>query len=301
MADDGEAVFDDEFMQGIVLDPAYDFQRDPKTTDANYDVAPGEADDAVVQAAVSSILDPGAAPQIGPPPPGEVRLPGGLVTPEGVYTTAQVRELTGQDEEALAKAGTNVVRYNTALLRAVDSIGGKKPSADVLKSLLVGDREALILGIRIATFGKDVVYENVLCACGENLDVTLDLDTLDMIVLDDREKREFEVPLRKGVAEVRLTTVADSDLAMELASKDATGAEQNTLILSRCVLNINGEPVKGSKEKVKNLSVSDRQTILKFLAEKQPGPRYDEVKSKHEECGNEIPLYLAVDNLFRGL
>ena len=286
-----ESFFDDETMALIGKD--YSFEH-PKMS---VDVGNAEGSNAQVR----SILDPGQAPEIRQPADDEVLLPGGLVSPDGeILRTAVVRELTGDDEEALAKAKNSMVRFTRTLMRAVESIGGQPPTKEILADLLVGDREALVLGIRCATFGNEITYKNFICpGCQEALDITVDLRTIDVKFLEDPEKREFEVPLRNGVAVVRLPKVSDADAVME--SPSLTTAEENTLLLSRCVLEINGTKVNKSKELVKKLGLKDRQTILDFLAEHQPGPRYDEVKSKHEACETEFPVYLAVDDLFRGL
>lgn len=297
---DGPAEADDFFKDFDELVPAdeYAFVRPGKAVEVDHEA--DEADDKNFNTSIKSILNPGAAPTIDPPAEGEVILPGGLVDEDGtVFKSAQVRELNGEDEEALARAQGDVRRIRV-LMGAVESIGGKPVTKDKALNLLIGDREALILGIRIATFGKDIVFENYVCpGCGESLDVTVDLSTLDMKTLENPEKREFEVALRKGVALVRLPTGADQEAV--LGAPNATSAEENTVMLSRCVISIDGKKIGNSKDAVKKLGVKDRQTLLAFLAETQPGPRYDEVKSKHETCDTEFPVYLAVDDMFRGV
>lgn len=254
-----------------------------------------------VGGSIRDILTPDAYPIIEDPADDEVTLPGGLVTDDGVKRDAIVRELTGEDEEAMAKARNNPVRFLRALCKAVVSIGGEPVTPKVLEKLLVGDREMLILGIRCATYGATLDYKDVNCpGCGEDLDISLDLLSIDNAPLEDPEKREFEVDLKVGKAVVRLVTVADSDQVTE-DSSITTSAETNTFLLSRCVISINGVKVNGNRDVVKKLGLKDRNTLLDFLAKTQPGPRYDEVKSTHDSCGTDIPLYLAIDTLFRGI
>jgi len=280
----------DEGMDVLVDESVYDFTSKSEVTEAVNST----------NASIAQIIGPGAAPEIDPPEDGSVRLPGGLITKDGLVRSAVVRELTGEDEEALSKARGNPLRVTQTLLKAVETIGGEPVSNKVLKDLLVGDREALFLGIRIATFGKEIKFEEVECpGCKERLDITVDLTELPTRELADPEKREFEVALRNGVAVVRLLNGGDQDAVLE--EVEATGAEENTTLLSRSVISINGTKVNNSKAAVKKLGIKDRQTLLTFLVETAPGPRYDEVKSKHEVCDTEIPLYLAVDDLFRDL
>lgn len=290
----------DDFFKdfdSLVPGDEYDFVRPEQPVDVDFD------DKTTTDADIASILSPGSAPEIGELSDDEVRLSAGYIKDGTLYTSAVVRELNGEDEEALARArsnSVNMVRFTRTLLNAVESIGDLKFTPEMGRELLLGDREDLILGIRRATFGKDITFEDFLCpGCGEKLNITVDLSTIESKKLDDPEKREYEVPLRKGVALVRIPTVADSDAVLEQPLLNE--AEQNTLLLSRCVISINGQKVNGSKDAVKRLGSSDRQAIIKFLAEIQPGPLYDEVKSKHEGCETEFPLYLTVDDLFRGI
>lgn len=294
---DGPAAQDDFFKDFDTLVPEgdYEFVRKPADIDHEADAD----DEARYDESIASIIAPDAVPQIEPPGDDEVRLPGGLVLSDGsVRKDALVRELTGEDEEALAKAAGNLLRFTRTLLSAVVEVGGEPATKEIIRDLLVGDREALILGIRRATFGNEVTFEQFTCpGCGDQLDITVDLSTLDTKELENPEKREFEVSLRKGAAIVRLATGADQEAVMDMGV--ATGAEENTLLLSRCVLSINGKKVN-TREQVKQLGLADRKALIAFLAEQQPGPRYDEVKSKHEDCETEFPIYLAVDDLFRG-
>ena len=47
-----------------------------------------------------------------------------------------------------------------------------------------------------------------------------------------------------------------------------------------------------------NLSIPDRRAIIKALADKQPGPRLNEVKFTHQACGNEVTLLIGIGDLF---
>jgi hypothetical protein len=88
-----------------------------------------------------------------PPPSGEVKLLAGLYNSfTGELTdTAEVRELTGADEEAIAKI-TDYGRSLLAILeRGTVKIGDKPATKEVLDKLLAGDRDYLLMKIRIVT------------------------------------------------------------------------------------------------------------------------------------------------------
>lgn len=230
-----------------------------------------------------------------------VVLPGGLLVGEELLTIAEVRELTGEDEEALAKSGGNLYKFLATILeRGVVKVGDKAASPTVLRNLLIGDRDALLLGVRRATFGNDVEVPEYSCpSCGELVgDISISLTDIPVKTLDDPLVRSFEVPLRKGVAVVNLPNGGDQQALFQ--NEKLTAAEQNTLLLSRVVESVNGKKIVTLKE-ARDLGVVDRKSILDALAKKQPGPQYDEVKFDHEACGEEVTVALTVMDLFRGL
>lgn len=235
------------------------------------------------------------------PPDCTVTLPGGLIKDDELHTLCEVRELTGEDEEAIAKSGANFYRFiSTILERGVVKIGGVKAGATVLRDLLIGDREALLLGVRIATFGNTIEINNITCPeCGEYVgDVEVDLTKIPVTKLDDPMQQTFSVALRKGdVAIVRLPNGHDQQAIFQ--NDRLSAAEQNTLLLSRTVISINGAKTKGTTT-VQNMGIADRRKILEFLTKTQPGPRYDEETFEHESCGNQVKVSLTVVDLFRG-
>src|SRR5580698_8724844 len=104
-----------------------------------------------------------AAPEAEMPPDTLVHLPGGLVRGAQVIRAAEVRELTGEHEEALARAaraqpGSVVHFLNTLLECGVVRFGSEDPSQTqaFLRDTLVGDRDQLLIGIRRATYGDDI-------------------------------------------------------------------------------------------------------------------------------------------------
>ncbi|NIY68046.1 T4 family baseplate hub assembly chaperone [Streptomyces malaysiensis] len=219
------------------------------------------------------------------------------------YREAEVRELTGADEEAIAAAGSNSAKvFETLLLRGVQTVGDEPMSQGLASELLIGDREYLVMAIRRATFGNDLEFEELPCPhCEELVDLTVPLDAIPFTRLDDPEQNEYFVPLRRGaVAFVRLPT--GEDQAAILAIKGDNVARQDSEILRRCVLRIrhtDGTEVKNPP--AVQLGMADRKAILRFLTETQPGPRYADFSFTHETCGKEVPLPISLAVLFRGM
>lgn len=254
-----------------------------------------------VRRALAAVGDPGDAPVMEAPRENVARLPFGLAD-EADYATAheaQVRELTGADEEALARVAADPLRYyDTLLSLGTVSVGGRTADRELLRSLTMADRDTLLLAIRRATYGNLVEIERVPCPhCGQASDIQIPIDEITMT--SDEDGRVFEVRLRAGTATVRQPTGHDQ---MAFAGRDLSPAEQNTLLLSRVVTKIadgRGERA-GSLALAKSLGMADRRALLKALGEHSYGPKYAEISMTHEACGGEVPIPLTPGDLFRG-
>lgn len=247
----------------------------------------------------------GEAPKITPPDVGFVRLQSPLTVGDQQVTEIEVMELTGESEERLAKASTSDDQmrfYNTLLEEGVPEKIGGKPSSEILPKMIVGDREALLLAIREATFGPTMEIPVFCSSCREAF--LAEVNVSDVPTRDLTSDIVFEVPLRKGgKARVRLPNGADQTAYLQV--EDMTLAERNSIILSRCVQTItsNGDEVlvAAFPSLVRNLGVVDRQSILSEIDKRQPGPRYNEVVVKHDECENEVEVPIGMMSLFPGL
>lgn len=269
-------------------------------------------DPAAAKAAVATILeDPAAkAPDISFPPDEYVTLPGGLHRGGTVIKHAIVRELTGADEEALAKSSQAVNPFhfvNTLLERGTVRIGDEdeKETRKLLRELLIGDRDALILGIRRATYGNEIELKDWVCpACGDMSDLAVTLHDIPAREIETTQDT-FDVPLRKGgKATVRLAIGEDQLTIYE--NLKLSQPERDTMLLSRCVLSIAGRDggsraMAGFSSLARDLSIPDRKAILRELVDRQPGPRFNEIKHTHGACGNEVALLIGVGDLFRDI
>ena len=251
-------------------------------------------------------------PPIEDPPDDTVKLPGGFVQGK-VRRTAVIRELDGSDEEALSRAlrsnsGVAFHFMDTLITRGTVSVGDLAATPEVLKSMLIGDRDELSLAIRVATYGDEFVIEQWICPfCEQKSDLSFSLATdIDRKVLKDPATDSvFEVKLRKGASvRVRLPNGEDQEALYE--DDSWTTSQRNTILLSRCILNYTDS---GGQEfnmaafpsLSLKLSIPDRQKVVKEIGQRQPGPRYNEVKFTHDECKNQVILALGVRDLFRDL
>jgi hypothetical protein len=227
-----------------------------------------------------------------------VHLPGGYLTDAGeVIKTAEVRELTGRDEEAIAKTNTIGKALTTILSRAVVSIGKNRVTDEVLDNLLAGDRDALLLGIYKATFGPTADIESYCAGCGTDKTVQVDIDNdISTKALGDPiagrkftvfGKHEYVVTLPTGVVQREI-----------ISSTDKTAAELATLLLERTVQEIDGNPVF-SKAQIQGLGVSDRRLIGAELAARAIGPQLENITVQCPDCEGEVEVPINFGTLFR--
>jgi hypothetical protein len=238
-------------------------------------------------------------PQIKSPVDTTVELPGGYITSAGeLLRTAEVRELNGRDEEAIAKATTVGKALSAIIQRGTVSVGSIKAEESVLDQLLAGDLDALLLGIIKATFGVDIEIPSYCDKCEDYKIVTVDLneDVKVKILTDPINDRVFTVKGKKDVFTISLPDGAAQKALIKNAEK--TEAEQTTVLLEHCVLKINDNPVYSSLQ-VQNLGMVDRKNIVKEINKRVPGPQFTDLQVTCPECEGEVTVSINLGTLFR--
>lgn len=232
-------------------------------------------------------------------PETSVSLPGGYLDFDGtVHTNAEVRELTGTDEEAIVKILEPGKALLAILQRATVSIGGKKADKDMLNSLLSGDREQLLVAIRKVTFGSELSLISSCPKCASEQTFVIDLDKdVKTKELDDKiVDRSFTVETKKGLVKVHLPTGEVQEKIINSTNKNT--AELDTLLLSSCILELNDLPIMNQSQ-IRDLGMQDRRKILLEIAKRNPGPLLNEIKKTCSDCGSEVDLPLTLAELFR--
>ena len=228
-----------------------------------------------------------------------VDLPGGYIKANGeVIKTAEVRELNGRDEEAIAKAGTLGKAFNLILSRAVVKIGEMTATEEMLDELLAGDRDALMLGIYRATFGPvtELVGYSESSSELKTIEVNIDEDIKVKVMADPLNDRAFKV---LGRNHTYLVTLPTGKTQKELAQfADKTGPELTTILLENTVLEIDDKPVI-SKIQVQSIGMGDRRKISEEMAKRAPGPQFDDIRINDPEGDGEVVVPLNLGTLFR--
>lgn len=244
-------------------------------------------------------------PVIEEAPSNVVELPAGLISRTGaILTSARVREMTGADEERMARIDfmKNFAIWITELLTlCVEDIGGEAVNKEVIRNLLIGDRDALLLGIRKVTYGTDVEIILHCQRCDKDSEVLINIDEdVEVRTMAERGRRQYEVELRNG--KMALVHLLDG-IAQEAFSDNAglkTSPEIATMMLSKSVTEIAGNPTLGTETAVRRLSAADRATIVDFIAAHSPGPQMNkEIEVACATCDAKYPVLLGIANLFR--
>lgn len=253
----------------------------------------------LVDQAMATPEEKAAPAKLTPPSDTLVRLPGGYVTPAGeVIKTAEVRELNGRDEEMLGKVTSYPRIFNAIVNRAVVSIGSVKADDSLLDTLLIGDRDALLLGIFKATFGPEAEIGAACAKCGELKDVTVNVDEDIRIkeLVDPVTDTTFTVESRNHSYLVTLPTgVTQKEL---INAEDRNSAEITSVLLENTVLEIDGRPV-ASPAQIKNIGLLDRRKIVQEIADRAPGPKFEAVTVNCPDCGGEVVVPISFGALFR--
>jgi hypothetical protein len=209
-----------------------------------------------------------------------VLLPGGYVDDYGaVHREVELAAMNGFDEEFLACIDSrtrSACAVSALLARCVRRVGAMEPAPiSLIRNLLVGDRDFLMLKLREMTFGKrlDAVLYCGQPSCGKPMDVTLNLDDF---APDPKpvDRRIFTLALSTGQSETgdlsidfRLPTGADQEAAGILAGVDDDTAV--TRLLAHTILRINGKTSIEDQD-VRSLATGVQREIERQMEELAP-------------------------------
>ena len=238
-------------------------------------------------------------PEIVSPSDTSVDLPGGYIDAAGeVIRTAEVRELNGKDEEAISKAPTLGKALMTILQRGTVKIGNQKADDKILDTMLIGDRDAILLGILKATFGSKIEIQSYCSGCNDFKSVQIDVnEDIKIKTLEDPiDGRVFTVQGKNTEYVVQLPN-GNVQKAM-IDNMDKTSAELSTLVLEGTLVRIGNSPVL-SKSQVQNLSLVDRRTLIEELDKRAMGPQFDDLKIKCTDCEGEVLVPINLGTLFQ--
>lgn len=236
-------------------------------------------------------------PKMVKPRDGIVHLMYGLNTESGERSkVAEVRELTGEDEEVLSRLRNDhnyaVNLVDMIIRRATVRIGDVDVQADqsVLGELLTADRDLLFKEIVVETFGEDREFEEIECPnCQSKNDIRLTVDGILDINGLENDDPTFVVTLKDGTKLSMHYMLGKEQRRLFESDKPMTMAEYNTLAIAECLDEIDGERAVQKKKFAVRMGMQDRDTVLKALR-KGPSVRFKEVEVPCPTCETKIPF-----------
>ena len=236
-------------------------------------------------------------PEIAPASDTVFDLLGGHVLPTGeVVTEVEVRELTGRDEEVIAKATSLSKVIRTALIRGTVRVGEQKATEALVDSLLAGDCDWILLHIYAATFGAEVSVTPYCPSCETRVETTINILDVPVTRLESAYDRNFTVDCKVGRVDVTLPT-GKTQRAM-MAAVDKSVAEISTMMLADCVTRVKDVPLYNTGQ-VLDMSITDRRKISEAIISRNPGPRLADITTACPECGTEMEVPLSTAALFQ--
>jgi hypothetical protein len=160
--------------------------------------------------------------------------------------------------------------------RALELLSAAMPQADVdsLSTLPIGKRDACLLNLRQLLFGNDVAALSHCPGCGDQLDVTFNVDDVRLEQGSseemDEEETEVEAEIRQLTGEgyditYRVPTSAD---ILAIAGLPGEENDLQQLLLRRCVMQIRGkEEVFGETVSVDALPPTAVEALSQSMAE----------------------------------
>lgn len=240
-------------------------------------------------------------------------LPGGYADDSGViHLEAEVIPLTGQEEELLSNAekAVTAVLVTQILSRCVARIGGIAPvTEEIARSLLVGDRQYLLLKLREATFG-DIVLSTVNCPwsdCKQKVDIDFSLENVPIKTSTDKGPI-YTAELSPEAAYVdehgdqhrkvrfRLPNGGDQEALSSLIETNESFAQKK--LLERCIKKVGPFDVPGT-DIISRLSPNARMEIAKHMDTVAPKVELT-FDADCPECQRQFFLPFALQDFFVG-
>ena len=231
-----------------------------------------------------------------PPSDVHVTLPGGYTNAAGEsVTTVEVRELTGKDEEAIARAQNLGKALLQVINRGTVKIGKEVATEEALDAMLAGDRDTIMLGIYKATFGNTPELQGFCGGCNTFKPVTVNINE-DIKVKTLVDEPTFVINAKCGEV---IATLPTGYCQKELVNNsDKTMSELTTILLENCILKINNKPII-SKTQIQNLGISDRRLIGEAINKNAIGPVFEEISVSCPDCEGEVKTPINLGILFR--
>jgi hypothetical protein len=218
-------------------------------------------------------------------PVAEVPLPSkGLVYPDGplhMAETVDIRPMTAREEDILMNR--TLVRKGTVVTELIKSCVIDK-NIDV-NSMISGDRNALMVAVRITGYGADYSPKVTCPACEVQQEWSLNLESLPVKELDLEKLKqvspgqnafEFLLPLSKKTVVFKFLTGREEEkMLQDIEARRKKGIVQENLVttkLMNCIVAIEGNTERGFiNQFCQFMPARDSLALRKVMDEGEPG------------------------------
>ena len=223
---------------------------------------------------------------------------GGKVYPQGHplhgLRTLDITAMTAREEDILTSRA--LIKKGTVITELIKSCLVDKRIRP--EDMLAGDRNALMVSIRVTGYGREYQAEIVCDSCGERSESAFDLASLPIkpLSLDPIGVGQnlFEYKLPKTGAVVRFSFLTGSDEEQLVAEHDRKRKKLKlkseslvTSRLERSIVSVNGiEDRTKIMMFVRRMPAADSRALRKFMEEHEPGIEM-KAYTQCESCGED--------------
>lgn len=238
---------------------------------------------------------------------GVFEFPIGIVSDGKVCRKFTIRELTGNDEEAIGDEATrnNAGKFLTStLLLCISNIEGiGKPTTNHIRSLLLGDRNFALMMLRRVSVGNLLDMTLPCPNCGHLYQKEVDIDEIEIRRLADDGPRRIKVKLSRGYTDKEKVThkeiilrYPDGAIQEKLSAITSKNPSLGgTALITACTEKL-GTLKHVDTSIIRALSKRDRDFIAMKLLD-SPGPDL-RIKFECPKCEQENSVPFDMTNFF---
>jgi len=224
--------------------------------------------------------------------------------------TVEIRCMTARDEDILTSRA--LIKNGTVLSRLMKGcLINKLVDPD---SLITGDRNALLISLRVTGYGADYNVEIECTDCGEKFEHEFDLSKLEikrlgaMPLEPNTNLFAFQLPMSKKMIHFKLLNGKDEmEMAQESARKKKALKSQidstMTSKLHRAIVSVEGETDRGKIFQIINaMRAGDARALRQYMTEVEPDVNMEQ-QIICSQCGEviEVDIPLAVSFFYPDL
>ena len=192
--------------------------------------------------------------------------------------TVEIRSMTAREEDILTSRA--LIKKGTVITNLLQSCVVDK-RVDVQR-MLSGDRNAIMIALRITGYGAEYTAEVDCPSCGDRSKHEFDLSALPIKDLQIQPVEvgmnlfEFQLPVTKKNVRFKFLTGADEEEIMTIQErKKKSGAQADSLVTTRLQFSI--VAVDGKTDKsliasfIRSMPARDSMTLRQFIDKNEPG------------------------------